>query len=366
MECSTDIASGLVTESSLRVLAWPRRAKGGNPYTRLLYDHLGRQGVEADEFAPARVLTGRYDLWHIHWPDGAFRKKAGPRALLSMGGLLALMEIARWRGTRIVWTAHNVGGHDPQHPRLESWFWQAFARRIDGVISLSRAGLEAAQENFPALREVPFFLVPHGHYRAAYPARVAAAPARRRLGLPEKGPVVVFFGSIRPYKNVERLIDIFRDVDEDAALLVAGRPQTLALEGCLRTAAHGAENVRLRLGFIPEADVPLILGAADLVALPYADILNSGSALLALSLNRPVLVPGKGAMGELQAQVGPAWVRTYDGALSVEALRAALRWARETPRVEQPPLEAFAWNEIARQTKAAYETLLEERGWERG
>lgn len=348
--------------SPLRVLAWPRRTAGGNPYTRLLYEHLEERGVVADEFGPARVLTGAYDVWHIHWPDGAFRKKSGLRAGLSMAAVIALMTVARRRGIKIVWTVHNVGGHDARPSPMERWFWQAFMRRLDGVISLSRAGLAAAQSAFPALRSVPAALVPHGHYRDAYPARVPRADARARLDLPAREPVVAFFGSIRPYKNVKRLIEVFRGLgDDEAALLVAGRPQTPALEQRLRATAAEAENVHLRLGFIPDDEVPAVMGAADLVALPYTDILNSGSALLALSVDRPVLVPAKGAMSELQAQVGGAWVRTYDGALTAETLRAALRWAQETERAEHAPLEPFAWNEIARQTKTAYEAVLRRR-----
>jgi beta-1,4-mannosyltransferase len=39
--------------------------------------------------------------------------------------------------------------------------------------------------------------------------------------------------------------------------------------------------------------------AADLIALPYKEILNSGSAILALSFDRPILVPAAGALAEL-------------------------------------------------------------------
>jgi hypothetical protein len=91
--------------------------------------------------------------------------------------------------------------------------------------------------------------------------------------------------------------------------------------------------------------------------LPYRDILNSGSALLALSLNRPVLVPRRGALAELQQQVGEAWVRCYDGDLTAETLVDAIAWARETPREPEAPLHAFAWPSIARAHQLAYRSL---------
>ena len=55
----------------------------------------------------------------------------------------------------------------------------------------------------------------------------------------------------------------------------------------------------------------MFFSAADLVVLPFSDIMHSGSAILALSFNKPVLVPARGALPELQTRVGAAWVQTY-------------------------------------------------------
>ena len=52
--------------------------------------------------------------------------------------------------------------------------------------------------------------------------------------------------------------------------------------------------------------------------LPFSDIMHSGSAILALSFNKPVLVPARGSLPELQALVGTDWVRTYVGELTPE------------------------------------------------
>lgn len=116
--------------------------------------------------------------------------------------------------------------------------------------------------------------------------------------------------------------------------------------------------MHLHLDFIPKEKVQLFFRAADGVVLPYTEILNSGSALLALSFNRPVLVPEKGAMGELQDQVGDEWVNTYRGSLTPNHLQDALSWARAGDRSPRPPLDAFEWETIARQTLKAYQRLL--------
>jgi hypothetical protein len=87
--------------------------------------------------------------------------------------------------------------------------------------------------------------------------------------------------------------------------------------------------------------------------LPFRDITNSASALLSLSFDRPVLVPARGAMGELQALAGADWVSTYDGDLTPEILVRELDRARRRPS-GVPRLEPLAWPAIARQTLSAY------------
>ena len=101
-----------------------------------------------------------------------------------------------------------------------------------------------------------------------------------------------------------------------------------------------------------------MLGAADLVAIPYDDIMHSGSALLALSFDRPVLVPEAGAMEELQEDVGPDWVYTYNGPLTASTLESTLQAAQSASRVARAPIDHRSWDPLARQTMALYERVL--------
>ena len=137
-------------------------------------------------------------------------------------------------------------------------------------------------------------------------------------------------------------------------LLVGGAPLTPAIADEVRAAAAGDPRVCLRLEHVPENEVQRYLRAADLVVLPFKEITNSGSALLALSFDRPVLVPARGAMGELQTVAGRDWVCTYEGDLTPRILADALDWALQRPRDRSPHLEALEWPLIARQTLALY------------
>jgi beta-1,4-mannosyltransferase len=90
--------------------------------------------------------------------------------------------------------------------------------------------------------------------------------------------------------------------------------------------------------FVKKEDVSMFMQAADLVVLPYRSIFNSGSALLALSFNKPVLLPDLGAMGELKNDFGNSWVQTFTGNLDAKTLEHSLEWATQS----RPPVCAIS------------------------
>ena len=271
-----------------------------------------------------------------------------------------LLGLARWRGTRVVWTIHDLGSNDQLHPRLERMFWSAFVPRVDGFICLTEGGRRDALERFPELAGRPSAVIPHGHYLDAYPSGIGRGAARAQLGLDPDGPVVLHFGLIRPYKNVPHLVSVFRQAAiPGAVLVIGGRPFDDNVEREVRAAAEGATGVRLDLRFIGSDEVQAYFEAADLVVLPYSHVTNSGAIFLALSFRRPVLVPDLGAMGEHARDFGADWVSLYRGTLESADLAAAVLWARETERgpLDMSPL---AWDEIARQTRRLYRRVTED------
>jgi beta-1,4-mannosyltransferase len=341
----------------LRVLAWPgERTRDKNPYTWLLCTHLTNLGVEVRDFTPWRALRGGYDVLHLHWPEKALNAESLAGRIAGAAAALLLLEAARRHGARVVWTAHNAQPHESRHPRFETWYWSAVVRRVDAVIHPSAAGRETVVARFPELAGRPQAVVPLGHFRGAYPDTVSREEARAALEIPDGVRVISFLGLVRPYKNVPHLIRTVRALPPEAGqvlLLVAGAPHSPALAEEVRQAAAGDPRVRLSLAHVPDDLVQRYLRASDLVVLPFRDITNSASALLALSFDRPVLVPARGAMGELQALAGGDWVSTYEGELTPAVVTRALQWASRRP-ADQPRLDALEWPAIARQTLAAY------------
>ncbi|HEX2219101.1 MAG TPA: glycosyltransferase [Gemmatimonadales bacterium] len=343
----------------LRVLAWPGagfRAK--NPYTWLLYSHLAQLGVTVRDFSPARVLRGGYDLLHIHWPEKALTALPLLGRTGGAGAALGLLEAARRHGAGIVWTAHNARPHEFRDTALERWYWAQVVRRVDGVIHLSETSRAAVEARFPGLARRANAVVPIGHYKNSHPDTMTREEARASFALPVGARVLTFLGLVRPYKNVPHLIRTVRALPPETGvvLLVAGEPLNRELAEEVREAAGDDSRVRLALHHVPEDDVQRYMRAADLVVLPFANITNSSSVLLALSFERPVLVPALGTMGELQDLVGADWVRTYEGELTPAVLTDAVAWINRRP-AGVPDLQALDWTTIAEQTLAFYRAV---------
>lgn len=337
----------------MRILAWPIKSEL-NPYTDLVYSNLPPE-VQADGW-PGNLLR-KYEIWHVHWPDALLGIPSGAHAAYKLSGMFAAMDFLRARGTKIVWTMHNFASHEARYPRLEAWFWRRFIPRVDGAISLSAAGLAMALQRFPRFGEIPTVVIPHGHYRAQYP--ISGDDGRARLGIPANAKVIIFFGAVRAYKNVDALVNAFRQVKtEGATLYILGNPNSQELADKIATLAFQDSRVHLKFEFVGAKDVSAYLGAADLVVLPYREVLNSGTALLALSCNRPVLVPDRGSMGELKTEFSSSWVRTYRDALTPETLESALEWASLPRPAECPMPERYQWNHIGAEVFRFYKTVL--------
>lgn len=347
------------------ILALPAfRKRTANPFQALLYERLKRRRIEVRDWtflrAFGRTFWRRVDLWHLHHPDTVVFPRRTWQSLGETVLFRVLLGLARARGVRILWTVHDLDSSDGLHPRLEAWFWRYFIPRVDGYICLSEGGRARARARFPALAGRPSWVVPHGHFRDAYPCHLSREEARRRLDVPDDAIVLLSFGLIRPYKAIPELIRNFRVLGETrAVLVVAGRVYDQAIEQQIRKAAGDSARVRLELRWIPFEETQVFFLAADLVVLSYRRILNSGTLMLALSFGRPVLAPDKGVLAEQQARFGADWVRLYPGDLDPGALAGAVAWAA-SPRPDLPDFSGLDWDTLAASTRQIYDELLDD------
>jgi len=337
----------------VRVLAFPK--DNGTTFLRKYSAMLQAEGADLHEFSYRCGLLQRYEVFHIHWPDSHLLTSSWWRALGKHARLALLMLWLRARGTRIVWTMHNLKPHEKNH-WLSSWLFPLwFPRLCTHVIALTANGLSSATSMYPPLRHKASAVIPHGHYRDEYPPAPSRETSCEQLGLPRDRFTILFFGNVRKYKNVPLLIQAFRGmVGEDVQLIIAGEPGPGVSADEIARLAQGDARIHLHLRFIPESQVPMFFGTADLVALPFDSILNSGSVLLALSFDRMVIAPRLGSLPEIHSKVGSRWLRLYDGPLTTELLEQARAAQSAAGSSQRPDLSAFEWTTIAARTLDLY------------
>jgi glycosyltransferase involved in cell wall biosynthesis len=201
-------------------------------------------------------------------------------------------------------------------------------------------------------------VIPHGNYIDAYPNDISRSDARKKLGVPESHFVYLFVGNARPYKGIEHLVQAFRDVgDDDTALILAARRGLLPeYADRIEEMVSGDPNIRMCTSpFFASDEFQLYLNAADVVVLPFTDVLTSGTAILALSFGKPVVMPRMGCLPEL---VNDTMGLLYDPK-DRDALQRALIEVRKQD-LRQASLNAFdrakelGWDKIANSLSLLY------------
>jgi glycosyltransferase involved in cell wall biosynthesis len=334
-----------------------RETSAENPVQAMLYDALERNGAQVAGFSRRKLLSESWDVWHLHWPLEYIVGKANVFSVLRNLFMFSIaLKVARFRKIKMFWTVHNIYSHERKYRLLERLFWRLFLPSLHGIICMSHEGKKELFRRHPQIKSVPVYTIPHGHYRGAYPDVMSRSEARAALDISPGKFVALYIGQIRAYKGVLKLIRCFAEANiGNAELLISGEADAQMTRELRNAAAFGC-NVKLALGFVAREEIQKYLRAADLVILPYTEILNSGSAILALSFDRPILVPARGALGELRNLVGPDWVALYEGGLTAEIVRAAVQWAKARPVSSdaRAPLDALDWDRIARLTFEAF------------
>lgn len=311
-----------------------------NPYQRLLYDGLAREGavlVESRNLALGWLLLSRrrIDVLHFHWPEVYYRHHgASTPAALALSwlrlGLFALrLLVARAAGYIVVWTVHQVRPHESPSPLLDRAGTFLLARAAHLLVAHDPSTADQAAEAFGSSRRPS--LVAHGSYVGVYPAGRGRAEVRAELGLPGDAFVLLSFGHLRRYKGLDLLLEAFASTAgslTDARLVLAG----LAVDGeegeAVTSAATRDARVVPLLGFVPDERVAELFGAADVVVLPRGDGGTSGALILALSLGRPVVAADVPAYADLLGDL-PAGYLFAPG--DAKALAEAIRRAAESP-----------------------------------
>lgn len=331
-----------------------------NPYGGLLGAAMERLGIGfeagfAHHLEPSFLEANPIDVLHQNWPSHLYTDPDPAVALERAVRLIDGLSYARSRGSKVVWTMHNLYPHSSHSPDLDRMVRLALTSMADSVIVHCEYGRRQLASHFHRTERV--FTIPHGNFMDAYPAKVTRQEARARLGIDPHTFVYLFFGTVRSNKGPEALLQAFSKLpDPDCMLLFAARVASDYGARIVDAAEKADPRIRIiRSSFFANDEFPLFYSAADIAVLPFTEIMTSGSVITALSLGCPVLVPAIGCLPEVvNERIG--WL--YDPS-DPEALLRSMREVRgrDLESCRSAAVDAMRelhWDGIARKTLEAY------------
>lgn len=250
----------------------------------------------------------------------------------------------------------------PQHhKRLNYWYLNAamplFCRRARAIIAVSQAtkrdlvrvyGLEESKITVIHEAAAP-------HFTVSSPNKIEQT--RAKYGLPDR--YLLHVGTIEPRKNLGTLLEAIhslRAAGEDISLVVVGSKGWLYQGFFQRLEALSLQDAVLFPGYIPDADLPAVYGAAT--TLVESSLYEGfGLPLLeAMACGAPVLCSNSSSLPE----VGGDAARYFDPTQPDDMAQAILQFWRDdelqqTMRMAGLARAAtFSWDRVAEETLAVY------------
>ena len=338
-----------------------------NPYQKTLADSLSKEGVSvsfcitSNLFSVLRSVKNNWkpDVLHIHWPHPFLLASSRGKTILKSSSFIGELIILKLFGVKIVWTVHNIVSHESNFEPLELFFTKLLSRLCNRIIVHSQSAKNEVIKTYK-IRDSSIIVIPHGNYINCYQNVIDKAKARKQLHLSSEDVIFLYVGKIRPYKGVLELIDAFKRLEQSQAkLLIVGKPLNAKVANDVVKKCTKDERIRTVLKFIPDDELQIYMNAADIVVLPYKNILTSGAVILAMSFGKPVIAPFIGCIRDVLDNEGGFLYVTSDEEGLLKAMKCALDDSLKKMGEHNFELaKQLRWDDIAKRTYVVYEKCL--------
>lgn len=278
-----------------------------NPYLNLLKQNFS-PNVEVKMLPIPRCLrpfstlkknNPELDVIHIHWITELIQMLSWSKAwsVFFAKLLVVIYDVysVRRKGVKVVWTIHNKYAHKGFDKKRERLFRTMLAWAVNETILHSEQAVKELKSIYGEKFPYKVNVIPHGNYFNCYPDPTAErSELKRRLNVPPEHILVLYFGAVRPYKGVERLITSFQsaNADKNKTLIVAGNaPDKNYRDSLEKIIEKQPDQIVMDLNYIEDQDLVDYLSIADVVVLPFTDTLTSGSAILSMTMGKALLLP---------------------------------------------------------------------------
>ena len=270
----------------------------------------------------------------------------------------------RKNGIKVVTTIHDLL---PFNKKIYDFFFhKKIYMHSDAVITQAQMNKEILIKKF-CVDEEKIIYIPHGHYME-FADSASRNESREILNLSFGSSIILFFGQIKKVKGVDVLIKAMREVVDkhpDALCIIAGKvwKDDFSTYQEIIDELNLKDNIRADIRFIDDDEIKYYFNAADIVALPYLQIYQSGVVLLAYAYEKPVVATSE---GEFLTVIKDKETGILVKAGDFHELADALNWYLDFPDKAKAFAEAgkrdisirLGWDNISKLVKKVYDAVM--------
>jgi len=283
---------------------YPGRARVGLPITDLNTSDWAPTYDGIDWFViPSLMRASRF--MRQHRPEAVVLQWWTGTALFSY---LRLASIAREIGAKVIIEFHeDIDTAEAALPVVGTMVRKGLARlvRQSSAFVVHSSWDRDRLSNSLGLDPAKVTVIPHGPYPLA--GHPSVTTTRLKEGATTRTErTVLFFGTVRPYKGLEDLIEAFellpRDETREWKLLVVGETwERWHLPASKIERSPHAADIEFVNRYVRDDEVPALFARADVVCLPYRRSSASGPLHVTMSRGLPVVVTRIGGLTEAAA-----------------------------------------------------------------
>ncbi|MFI2744580.1 glycosyltransferase [Zhouia sp. PK063] len=276
----------------MKIVFDPKKGETNN-YIDIIVNSLQQEGIEVysskEAFSSIKLFCS-IKLFHFNWIENA----QGVKLFKQFLKIIFLKCINK----KIIWTLHNKQPHD--NKLIFGFNFIRFLIMVSDIIIIhskvsSDVILETSKSN-KYLRKIKY--IPHPNYIISYSENDLCkheVTNDSRLKL-------LFIGAIKPYKNLEVLLEIIKELNDQVELTIAGKSSHEDYFESLLKIKGNSKNIILKNKFLNDDEMKSFIKSSDLLVLPYdiTSSLNSGTVILAFSNKRSVICPAIGTILDLK------------------------------------------------------------------
>ena len=279
----------------MKVSIEPYNSKG-NKYIELIKNSITNLNIDIYEFDIKR-LEG-IEFFIFNWYESLYVNNLLKQMHIFIKKYLKLI-LLKLKGKKIIWVVHNRVPHDIKRPLFSKLLMKYLAENSYKIIIHSNE-TKNVLKNFIDEEEInkKSVYVPHPNYIGAYKENDINKEEKRDDILE-----LLFIGGIKPYKNVDLLIEVFNELNlTNVKLKLCGKVINREYELYINKLINSNKNIETDFRFIEDDELNGLIEKSDMLVLPY-DIkssLNSGTIILAFSNKKTVLSPMIGTLKDFE------------------------------------------------------------------